>query len=77
MLLGALFMAYRSGYLTANKEGKPGSLRLALAFWLYSFVVFGGFPEGMMYAILLMNAATPLIDLYTQPRVFGRELDSK
>ncbi len=26
-----------------------------------------------MYAILLMNAATPLIDRYTQPRVFGRE----
>ncbi|MGB5639808.1 MAG: RnfABCDGE type electron transport complex subunit D [Sedimenticolaceae bacterium] len=34
--------------------------------------IFGGFPEGVMYAILLMNAATPLIDRYTQPRVFGR-----
>jgi electron transport complex protein RnfD len=33
---------------------------------------FGGFPEGIMYAILLMNAATPLLDRYTQPRVFGR-----
>ncbi len=29
-----------------------------------------------MYAILLMNAATPLIDRYTQPRVFGREKES-
>jgi electron transport complex protein RnfD len=26
----------------------------------------------MMYAILLMNAATPLIDRWSQPRVFGR-----
>ena len=34
--------------------------------------IFGGFPEGVMYAILLMNAATPLIERYTQPRVFGR-----
>jgi len=33
--------------------------------------VFGGFPEGVMYAILLMNAATPLIDRVTQPRLFG------
>jgi electron transport complex protein RnfD len=33
---------------------------------------FGGFPEGIMYAILLMNAATPLIDRHTQPRVFGK-----
>lgn len=33
--------------------------------------VFGGFPEGVMYAILLMNAVTPLIDRVTQPRLFG------
>ncbi len=38
---------------------------------------FGGFPEGVMYAILLMNAATPLIDRYTQPRVFGSGMDSR
>jgi Na+-translocating ferredoxin:NAD+ oxidoreductase subunit D len=34
--------------------------------------VFGGFPEGVMYAILLMNATVPLIERYTQPRAFGR-----
>lgn len=33
--------------------------------------IFGGFPEGVMYAILLMNAVTPLIDRVTQPRLFG------
>jgi electron transport complex protein RnfD len=33
--------------------------------------VFGGLPEGVMYAILLMNAVTPHINRYTQPRVFG------
>ncbi len=31
----------------------------------------GGFPEGVSFAILLMNAATPLIDRYTRPRVLG------
>ncbi len=39
--------------------------------------VYGGLPEGMMYSILLMNAATPLIDRYTQPRVFGRGTDAQ
>jgi len=39
--------------------------------------VFGGLPEGVMYAILLMNAVTPLIDRYTQPRVFGRKAGSE
>lgn len=33
--------------------------------------LFGGYPEGVSFAILLMNAATPLIDRYTRPRVFG------
>ena len=35
--------------------------------------VFGGFPEGVMYAILLMNATVPLIERYTQPRAFGHK----
>ena len=39
--------------------------------------IWGGLPEGVMYAILLMNAATPLIDRYTQPTVFGRGAKSK
>jgi electron transport complex protein RnfD len=33
--------------------------------------VFGGLAEGVMYAILIMNALVPFIDRYTQPRVFG------
>ena len=34
--------------------------------------LFGGLTEGVMYAILLGNAATPLIDQLTQPKVFGQ-----
>jgi electron transport complex protein RnfD len=33
--------------------------------------LWGGLPEGVMYAILLMNGAAPLIDRSLQPRVFG------
>jgi electron transport complex protein RnfD len=33
--------------------------------------VYGGLPEGVMYAILIMNAFTPLINRFTQPTVFG------
>jgi len=45
---------------------------------LISFIVvvirlFGGLPEGMMYAILLMNAFVPLINKYTSPKIFGVE----
>jgi electron transport complex protein RnfD len=34
--------------------------------------LFGGFPEGVMYSILLMNAFTPIINRYTNNRTFGR-----
>jgi electron transport complex protein RnfD len=71
MLLGTLFMA----------TDPVTSPLTPLGTWIFGFGVgvlvilirvFGGLPEGMMYSILLMNAATPLIDRYTQPRVFGR-----
>jgi electron transport complex protein RnfD len=35
--------------------------------------LWGGLPEGVMYAILLMNSAVPHIERWNQPRPFGRE----
>ena len=39
----------------------------------YLIRVFGGFPEGVAFATLLMNICVPLIVLYTQPKVFGKK----
>ncbi|MDP6625838.1 MAG: RnfABCDGE type electron transport complex subunit D, partial [Nitrospinota bacterium] len=33
--------------------------------------LFGGLPEGFMYAILFMNAFTPVINRYTRPKILG------
>jgi RnfABCDGE-type electron transport complex D subunit len=33
----------------------------------------GGYPEGVAFAVLLMNAATPLIDQFVKPRIYGRD----
>jgi len=35
---------------------------------------YSGYPEGVCYAILLMNTATPLIDRFTKPRLYGAKL---
>jgi electron transport complex protein RnfD len=35
--------------------------------------VYGGYPDGVAFAVLLMNLCVPLIDMYTQPRVFGHD----
>jgi electron transport complex protein RnfD len=75
LLLGAIYMA-------TDPVTSPLTPRGAWIFGIGVGVivmlirVFGGLPEGVMYAILLMNAATPLIDRYTQPRVFGRGMDA-
>ena len=38
---------------------------------IYVIRTWGGFPDGVAFAVLLMNMAAPTIDYYTQPRVFG------
>ena len=42
-------------------------------FLTYIIRVFGGFPDGVAFATLLMNICVPLIDIYTQPKVFGKK----
>jgi electron transport complex protein RnfD len=43
----------------------------------YLIRVFGGFPDGIAFATLLMNICVPLIVLYTQPKVFGKKYGDK
>ncbi|MFB0937271.1 MAG: RnfABCDGE type electron transport complex subunit D [Propionivibrio sp.] len=37
----------------------------------YLIRVFGGYPDGVAFAVLLLNLCVPIIDLYTQPPIFG------
>jgi len=52
-----------------------GKLIFAAGAGLITYLIraFGGFPDGMAFATLLMNICVPLIDAYTQPRVFGKK----
>ncbi|MEE9358838.1 RnfABCDGE type electron transport complex subunit D [Candidatus Vondammii sp. HM_W22] len=71
MLLGAIYMATDPVTSPLTPKG-TWIFGIGIGILVVLIRTFGGLPEGMMYAILLMNAATPLIDRYTQPRVFGR-----
>ena len=70
LMLGAWFMA-------TDMVGSPVTPLGVMIYGLFIGIVtvvirvYGGLSEGVMYAILLANAATPLIDQYTKPRVFG------
>lgn len=76
MLLGAIYMATDPVTSPITPKG-AWIFAIGVGLLVVLIRVFGGFPEGMMYAILLMNAATPLIDRVTQPRVFGRGRTAK
>jgi electron transport complex protein RnfD len=70
LMLGAFFMA--TDYVTSPVTGKGMIIFGAGCGAITVFIrLFGGYPEGVSFAILLMNAATPIIDRYTRPRVFG------
>jgi electron transport complex protein RnfD len=69
--LGAFFIA--TDYVT-SPVSKKGQLVFGVGVGLLTWVIrtFAGYPEGMAFAVLLMNALTPIIDQHFRPRVFGR-----
>lgn len=72
VLLGAFFMA--TDYTTTPYTPK-GQIIFGIGCGIITAVIrlWGAYPEGVSYSILLMNAATPLIDRYTAPKRFGTE----
>lgn len=70
LMLGAFFMAtdYSSSPVTPI-----GQFIMGFGCGILTAIirVYGGYPEGVSYSILLMNLAVPLIDRYTKPKVFG------
>ena len=73
LMLGAVYMATDMVTSPVTNRGRwvfgvgIGGLVVVIRIW-------GGLPEGMMYAILIMNALVPFINRATQPRVFGTRL---
>jgi electron transport complex protein RnfD len=71
-MLGAFFIL--TDPITSPTTHK-GKLIFAAGAGLLTYLirVFGAFPDGMAFATLLMNICVPLIDAYTQPKVFGKK----
>ncbi|MBT3186900.1 MAG: RnfABCDGE type electron transport complex subunit D [Candidatus Thioglobus sp.] len=70
-MLGAFFIATDPVSASTTPKG-----RLVYGFLIGVLIVvirvFGGYPDSVAFAVLLMNMTVPLIDTYTQPKVFGR-----
>lgn len=71
LMLGAIFMA--TDWVTSPIT-KRGRIIFGLGCGILTVIIrlYGGYPEGVCYSILLMNCCTPLIDRFVRPRVYGR-----
>ena len=71
-MLGAFFIA--TDYVTSPNTG-AGQVVFGVGVGLLTWVIrsYGGYPEGMAFAVLLMNALTPVIDRFIKPRILGRD----
>lgn len=76
LMLGAIFMA--TDYVTSPMS-KKGMLIYGVSIGLFTVIIrqFGAYPEGMSFAILIMNAFTPLINTYCKPKRFGEVAKKK
>ena len=71
-MLGAFFIA--TDYVTSPNTPR-GQLVFGAGCGLLSYVIrtWAGYPEGVAFAVLLMNSLTPVIDSYCRPRIYGRD----
>ncbi|MDR3352159.1 MAG: RnfABCDGE type electron transport complex subunit D [Zoogloeaceae bacterium] len=71
LLLGAFFIA--TDYVTSPNTD-TGQFIFGLGVGLLTWIIrtLGGYPEGVAFAILFMNAMTPILDRYLRPRILGR-----
>jgi electron transport complex protein RnfD len=69
-MLGAFFIATDPTTCATSNRGRL-VFGMGAGVLIYVIRTWGGYPDGVAFAILLMNLAAPTIDYYTQPRVYG------
>jgi electron transport complex protein RnfD len=75
-ILGAFFMATD---LVTSPMTKKGMIIFSVGIAIITVVIrlYGAYPEGISFAILIMNAFVPLINKYFKPRRFGSKIKAK
>ena len=71
-MLGAFFIATDPVTAATTPRGQL-IYGAGIAILIYVIRTWGGYPDAVAFSVLLMNLATPTIDYYTTPRVFGEE----
>lgn len=71
LIIGAFFMATD---MVTSPVSPKGQIIFGVGCGLLTYIIrtWGGYPEGVSFAVVIMNATVPLIDQYTRPTVYGK-----
>jgi electron transport complex protein RnfD len=70
IIIGAFFIATDPVSASTTNKGRL-IFGAAIGVWVYLIREWGGYPDAVAFAVLIMNMAVPLIDYYTRPRTYG------
>jgi electron transport complex protein RnfD len=70
IIIGAFFIATDPVSASTTNKGRL-IYGAAIGVWVYLIREWGGYPDAVAFAVLIMNMAVPLIDYYTRPRTYG------
>jgi electron transport complex protein RnfD len=70
IIIGAFFIATDPVSASTTNKGRI-IFGAAIGVWIYLIREWGGYPDAVAFAVLIMNMAVPLIDYYTRPRTYG------
>lgn len=72
LIIGAFFIATDPVSASTTNKGRL-IFGAAIGFWIIVIRTWGGYPDAVAFAVVLMNMAVPLIDYYTRPRTYGHK----
>ena len=75
-MLGAFFIATDPVTASTTPRGRV-IYGAGIGALIYIIRTWGGYPDAIAFAVLLMNMCAPLLDYYTQPRVYGHKADER
>ncbi|MCF2946523.1 electron transport complex subunit RsxD [Paraglaciecola aquimarina] len=72
IIIGAFFIATDPVSASTTNKGRL-IFGAAIGVWVYIIRTWGGYPDAIAFAVVIMNMAVPLIDYYTRPRTYGHQ----
>jgi len=76
LIVGAFFIATDPVSASTTNKGRI-IFGAAIGFWVIVIRTWGGYPDAIAFAVIIMNMAVPLIDYYTRPRTYGHTVKAK